>query len=789
MIRSIRLVNWRSHENTKLKFADGTNCFIGNMGSGKSSILSGLCYGLFGTFPELQSRKVKLEDIVMKKPFKKEQSEVEVTFDVGEDLWTVKRTIKTGKSLAELRKNGEIIEGQPAKVTDEIERILKIDYDLFTRAIYSEQNQLDMFLTIPKGQRMKKIDGLLAIDKFEDARTTVVSVKNRIKKGSIDKKQFIESLSKDENLVKVEYYKSEVIKFGEDIKKYAHEIEKVTREKQNIMENIKHQKEKHETLQEIEKQRVTMKALLEQLDKDIEKMKEDLMENAEKTTDELKEDLKCYESDFDDIKNNLTQEKIKLEGFRNENIQAESKILFIENERLPKLREQISEKKKLERNLNKQTTTQIRKEIEKIQKQIKKYTIKMQLNDGKIIEVTQSLEDLKKSSSSCPVCDNRLTPAKKKGIINKKKKHISLMKSENRKLIPETEKLEKDLKKEQKKLEETETLLRKYGEIKDSPTLYSAFEKELKLLKAGMKSYFKEKAMYEKNIELWQKKQNEMLVEKEKTRQLITKRIEIDSKLQKQKEYTMKVIEMRERKNQLVQNFSPQTLDMYERNFRNLIGNEREYLTRIENANTMIDDKNKFIEELEKKRIMIERYKTEVLKYEELERKLNVLESSLVYTQEKLREDFVLAVNQAMQSVWDEIYPYKDFTNIRLAIEKGDYVLQLQDSTGWVPVDGVVSGGERSIASLTLRIAFSLILAPQLKWLFLDEPTHNLDSNAVEELSNTLRDRISNIVDQVFLITHNNSLENAVTGYLYKFERNKGKDEISKVSLLAEPNN
>ena len=69
-----------------------------------------------------------------------------------------------------------------------------------------------------------------------------------------------------------------------------------------------------------------------------------------------------------------------------------------------------------------------------------------------------------------------------------------------------------------------------------------------------------------------------------------------------------------------------------------------------------------------------------------------------------------------------------------------------------------------SIAALVLRIAFSLVLAPQLRLIVLDEPTHNLDSKGVSQLAMTLRDRIGDILDQVFIITHEEELMNAVTG-------------------------
>jgi len=47
-----------------------------------------------------------------------------------------------------------------------------------------------------------------------------------------------------------------------------------------------------------------------------------------------------------------------------------------------------------------------------------------------------------------------------------------------------------------------------------------------------------------------------------------------------------------------------------------------------------------------------------------------------------------------------------------------------------------------------------------------------------------LRERISEFMDQCFIITHDEALEEAVTGNAYRFERDKGKDEATKVIAL-----
>jgi DNA repair exonuclease SbcCD ATPase subunit len=136
-----------------------------------------------------------------------------------------------------------------------------------------------------------------------------------------------------------------------------------------------------------------------------------------------------------------------------------------------------------------------------------------------------------------------------------------------------------------------------------------------------------------------------------------------------------------------------------------------------------------------------------------------------------------------MNKIWGELYPYPDFSEIRLMIDK-DYVLQLKGSRGWVSVEGIVSGGERSLASLALRIAFSLAFTPNLRWMILDEPTHNLDANAIQHFGDILRDKLGYFAEQVFLITHEEKLSDSIGGSVYKLERDKENDGVTKVLEL-----
>ncbi len=787
MITKVRLKNWRSHLDSELNFSEGTNCFVGSMGAGKTSVMDAICFGLFGTFLQVQQRKLKLEDIVMKKPVKKDKAEVSVYFDINGTEFNVKRIIENGRSSAELRKNNELIEGpQATKVTKEVERILKMDYDLFTRAVYSEQNQLDMFLTIPKGERMKKIDQLLAIDKFEKARANTRSLVSRCLDLLREKERVVKSLEADESLRKIDILKRQFMESREKEAKFRKQLEDIAKKKTRTERDVNTLKSQQKRLQEIDEEKRKFTALLEVTENDIEKLKDDLVEFAEMTKDQMEKESVIVSEDMQKLSSQIESERESMDRLRGEYAEDNAAIKLIESERLPRIMEDAEELRSIEKKLKKNPLRKLESELSNGKDSLEKSQIKLQKSIAKLSEIEDSINELKLAGSSCPVCDGKLTPAKKSKLLTAKKKKIDELKKEIKKLQPDVIKIKKSIGKLEESINETKLLKQKFEELKDSEREMRSLNDLLKKSKTKTKVFETQKRMFEKNIQMLEDSLSKFREKQEKIKKFLAKEGEVTEKLERSKKYRQSLIMLEKEKEQYL-SFSPAILDKYEADYRSIIILEREIETNLKNLSTILEEKKKLLDEINSKREMLENYRLDIRRTHAIADQLKLLANALVVTQEQLRKEFVSAVNEAMQTIWNELYPYKDIYSIRLGIEGGDYVLQLQDSTGWIPADGIASGGERSMAALTLRIAFSLVLAPQLLMLVLDEPTANLDDNAIDMLSLVLRERMSQFVEQCFLITHNEKLKEAVSGFCYEFNRDKSKDEATKVSLITSP--
>lgn len=666
MITRISLKNWKSHLDSEFDFTKGVNALIGIMGSGKTSVVQGMTFALFGTFPALQSRRIGLDDLIMKKPQNKRTAEVSLDFQADGKKYSIKRVIELGKGTthAEIREDDRLLDVNSQGVNRVVQDVLQLDYDLFSRAIYSEQNRLDYFLTIPKGQRTQHIDRMLKLDRFEKVREGSVSLANRITHSRTEKLKLLGELEKENVREKIEAALEDV---------------RTLEEKKGVMEkNLRSAKEKRETLND------TVSNL------------DDVLEEENK----IKTEIESIKSRLKEIKENLNDKEKRLKNMGIDDLPNE-------------LRKVEKEVEILDDEIRKR-----RGEFEDDRERVANINAEVKILKDQILEMDRL-------GDRCPTCESEITVDKRRRLVDVRKGRDMILRNKVNNLVKEMEKAKK-------------------------------------------------------HIELLEKEMHERVLKKERMNSLIedmdyVKEVDIRRKEYDEKEASLGMsLEAVQRKIGDV-NVKDLREELQER-----IAEEREIITRLSNMDEKIKDRNGILQDMRRRENMLRRYKDDIEKDETINKRLNTFIKVLKVTQDQLRQEFLKTVNHSMGVIWSELYPYEDFSDVRLTIDK-DYVLQLKGSEGWVSVEGVVSGGERSLACLALRIAFSMALVPNLKWLILDEPTHNLDVNAIEKFTGVLRERINNFVEQVFLITHEDRVSEGALGSLYKLDRNKELNEPTRV--------
>lgn len=686
MIRSVRLQNFRSHKDSTLQFKEGTNVIVGAMGSGKSSIMDAISYGLFGTFPALASRKVTGDETILQKPNPMEFAKIELDFDYNHQSFKVERMLFTGKksSEAKLYCNGRLVAGpKPGEVNAAIERELDVTYDLFSRAVYAEQNQLDFFLKLTPQERKQKFDELLQIDKYENARQNSQTLSNRLTKIAEDQKKWVAEQQKrightneKELLEKIEQKKIESANLETDCRQLGLQIND-TRIKMAELEQAEHtfKKNSGETIR---------------LQAKIQHLANQLQETQKKTG---------------------TDDPQKLKTWLEQTVLEQQKT--------------TGEKERFER------------ELETLREHTRTAQTQISLEENEVRREQAQFEQIQKLDGKCPTCQKPLDETHKKELgrqlnerqqqangkiqtlqvqlqpLKQKQNELGELLRENQ---TQTLNLAQQLFSIQQLVRETTEAKTLYAELEITKTEFQKLQNELAMLS------FDETALRDKRAVF------------------LEQNTRFSSFTQRQKA-AVEIIVAYEQQAELIQK-------------------TREQLTAIQSQTAQLD--------------------TAV-------EKLQLFSNSLKTVQSALRHNMVQAVNAAMADLWPRIYPYADFSTAQLNIvENGNYELVVQTQNGsWVRVEGILSGGERSAAALCIRMAFSLVLTQNLGWLILDEPTHNLDSKAVAELTQTLKHRIPELVPQLFIITHDNEMQKAASGTLYRIERDKGNDGVSQPVALA----
>ena len=222
-----------------------TTLIVGDNGSGKSTMLDALCFGLFNK----PFRDIKKDQLV--NTINMGGTEVEVEFSIGKNEYLIRRGIKP--NIFEIYLNDNLV-SQDATIQDYQkyleQNILKINYRSFTQVVILGSSSFVPFMQLKTAHRKEVVEDILDIKVFstmnllvkqkqKEMETEIKDIEKEVEhlkeKIDIQEKHITEAQKQQQSTI--DEYKDKVEKNNNTIKEYSTKIEE-------IQSNIKEQKDK-----------------------------------------------------------------------------------------------------------------------------------------------------------------------------------------------------------------------------------------------------------------------------------------------------------------------------------------------------------------------------------------------------------------------------------------------------------------------------------------------------------------------------------------------------------------
>ncbi|SNZ07808.1 exonuclease SbcC [Persephonella hydrogeniphila] len=687
ILKRLKLENFLAHRDTAVDFSErGITVFIGENGAGKSSIVEGIFYGLFG-----KTDRGNISDLIS---WGKKQAKIELDFKKGNTEYRVERIItlrgsKPVTSATVFKKEGSrYIPYYQKHISKELPKITGITQKTFLSSILVKQGDIEGLLDLPAKERAKVFEDILDMSLYQLLVEHIAQKRKNLKvqMEAIDRAtKSPDELQKEITQInsEIENLQTEKSRILEEISKIQKEIQKEEKELEFLLsekeKNIKN-KAKIDKAQELIKLKEKNIKQLNQKLSQIEKLKEKIpeLEKNIKILRELEEKLRLI-NEIQVLKTKFTsiQEKIK-EYSDKESIYKKQKQIaqeYIQKEKqLKEIKEQLKkaqklkgeknsleiqlkkqEKKKeqflqnlssvLERLLNFKKSYLILKDnplmieqfiqnnrdrIEQLSKEKDEIREKKGALRAEGEELNKKIENLTGIEGNCPTCSRPLDSHTKEELIRDIQKHLEKKREEFRQL----NKKEKNLSQEIEKEKQIESLLKEFkdhfdkyteiqSEIKDIKTKLSVINAQLKTLQETVE---KEKSIEEflsKNREKYQ-----LYIEAER----YIKNTDIKSL---KKSYS----QIKEKLKTLLKKVNPEEREKIEKFFSELKESEKEYerikqiISEEERIKEELDRLGKEIKENEK---VIQETEKLILDDRKIEEKINFVKARINDLQQKL---------------------------------------------------------------------------------------------------------------------------------------------------------
>ena len=442
MIRSIELVDFLAHSNTKLEFDSGATVFVGDNGSGKSSIIDAITFSLFGEHTRKNNKGL------IRRGANQGFAKIEFSSN-GKNYQAIRKIDSKGTLTAQFAEDvdGKLIpiaEGERKQfgesMTKHVEETLGMDFEKLQIASIVQQGELNSIIKAKPKEFKELLNAIIGIDKLDTALASMRTVQREFRSSIQEKfgyddtqvqlienkiteyenesenaqprlellaaekkeqefliskleKQIQDDTSKESQLKDLESRKKEWKEYAmeviKSIKKEVAEKEEIVNECKPYFAISKNRNDIESIINKIQKELSTIKSKLS----DLEKKQVRLEENVELAEKLVLKDGKCpvCDSSVDHLKPLFQKKHIE-----NEIVEIKKKVEQLKDERhtfeqnLEKLSDDLEESKKAETILNTykiKTESQLDEIITEIKMKVKRMqNIPLTVNSGQLVE-------------------------------------------------------------------------------------------------------------------------------------------------------------------------------------------------------------------------------------------------------------------------------------------------------------------------------------------------------------------------------------------------------------------
>jgi DNA repair protein SbcC/Rad50 len=347
LLKKITLNNIRSYENQEIEFSKGSTLLSGDIGSGKTSILLGIEFALFGLQPGQRGVSLLRNG--------KSQGGVKIEFAVGNKEIIVERSLKKGsKTISQdycaITINGEKRELSVTELKNAILELLQYPAEfskkqniLYKFTVYTPQEEMKQIILQDSETRINTLRYIFGLDKYKRILENISLVTSKIREEKRVKEGITANLEQDrldiaskENELESKHYNLSSVE--KELFSKKEKRQKIHEEKEEIFKKIE---EKNKFKQEIEKIKIMVLNKHESIVNNLKTIKQietqikelNYLKFDESTIEKLNQEIILYKKEKEIFNNKILESSTKiysLELMNKDNENIKGKIVHIE---------------------------------------------------------------------------------------------------------------------------------------------------------------------------------------------------------------------------------------------------------------------------------------------------------------------------------------------------------------------------------------------------------------------------------------------------------------------------